>query len=125
MATLTPERRRILVVDDDVRTTRIFVRMLREDGFDVEVAHDGATAIGRLSRVTIPDVLVTDVLMPHADGFAVAQYARSRKPLLPIFMVTGYPERITLRVKTLDPAPHVFTKPLDYAALARELSAAI
>ena len=111
---------RILVVDDDVRTTHIFARMLREDGHDVDVVHDGAAAMERLNRVIVPDILVTDILMPHADGIVVARHARSRKPSLPIFIVTGYPERISLKV--LDPVPQVFVKPLDYAALAVELS---
>ena len=113
---------RILVVDDDVRTTHIFARMLREDGHDVDVVHDGAVAMDQLNRLVIPDILVTDIQMPHADGIAVAQCARSRKPSLPVFIVTGYPERIVLRLKVLDPVPQVFVKPLDYAALALELS---
>jgi two-component system response regulator MprA len=114
----------VLVVDDDIRAARVFVRMLREDGFDVELAHDGASAIGRLSRAPAPDVLVTDLQMPHADGLAVAKYARACWPGLPIFVVTGYPELVAVRVKSFDPAPQVFTKPLDYAELCRELSRA-
>jgi CheY-like chemotaxis protein len=117
-------RKRILVVDDDVRTTQIFAQMLREDGHDVAVAHDGTAAIAYLRQATIPDVLVTDIQMPLADGFAVARYAREREPLLPIFFVTGYPERVSRRVNSLDPEPHVFVKPLDYAALMVELSSA-
>ncbi len=116
---------RILVVDDDIRTTHIFARMLRDDGHDVEMVHDGAAALDLLNRPTIPDILVTDVQMPHVDGIAVARHARARKPSIPIFVVTGYPERISLRLKMLDPVPQVFVKPLDYAALARELSSVI
>lgn len=108
-------------MDDDIRATRLFVRMLSEDGFDVELAHDGAEAIGRLSRAPTPDVLVTDLKMPHADGIEVAKYARSRRPDLPIFMVTGYPDRASSRAKSFDPVPQVFTKPIDYAAFTAEL----
>ncbi|MDI1447582.1 response regulator [Polyangium sp. 6x1] len=108
-------------MDDDIRSARVFVRMLREDGFDVEVAHDGAVAIGRLSRGPLPHVLVTDLHMPHADGIAVAKYARSCDPTLPIFMVTGYPELIAAHARAFDPAPRVFTKPLDYPTFAKEL----
>ncbi|MDI3282680.1 response regulator [Polyangium sp. 15x6] len=117
----TKPRRLVLLVDDDIRSARVFVRMLREDGFDVEVAHDGAHAIGRLSRAPAPDVLVTDIQMPHADGIAVAKYARSCNPTLPIFMVTGYPEIVAARAKAFDPEPRIFTKPLDYPAFAKEL----
>jgi len=111
----------VLVVDDDVRTTRLFAQMLREDGFEVELAHDGATAIGRLSQSPAPDVLVTDLQMPNADGIAVAQYARERRPDLPIFVVTGYPDLAARRANGFDPAPKVFTKPLDYDEFTLEL----
>ena len=111
----------ILIVDDDVRTARILARMLREDGFDVELAVDGAAAINRLARSPMPDVLVTDLQMPHADGVAVASYARSRRPGLPVLIVTGYPDLVSRDGDALDPAPTVLSKPLDYARLGDEL----
>lgn len=120
----TNSGKRILVVDDDIRTTEIFARMLREDGHEVVVAHHGAAAIEQLRNAMLPDILVTDILLPLADGFAVVHYARERAPRLPVFFVTGYPERVSVRVKTLDPEPHIFVKPLDYAALMVELSTA-
>jgi two-component system response regulator MprA len=109
------------VVDDDVRTARLLVRMLREDGFEVELAVDGAAAIGRLARSPIPDILVTDVQIPHADGIAVARYARSLRPGLPVLVVTGYPELVPRDADELNPAPTVLSKPLDYALLNDEL----
>ena len=115
----------VLVVDDDVRTARLFVRMLREDGFQVELAHDGAAAIGRLGRAPMPDVLVTDLSMPHADGLAVAKYARACRPGLPVVLVTGYPDLVARRVGSLDPEPQVFTKPLDYDELSTKLGQAL
>jgi two-component system response regulator MprA len=115
----------ILVVDDDVRTARLLVKMLEEDGFKVELATDGALAIGRLARSPIPDILVTDVRMPHADGMTVAQFARSRRPNLPVFVVTGYPHLATKLNQCLEPRPVVHTKPLDYAALSDELRCSV
>jgi CheY-like chemotaxis protein len=114
-------QKRILVVDDDIRTTELLARMLREDGHDVEVAHDAASAMALLTRSSILDVLVTDLQMPRGDGFTIAHYAREQQPFLPIFFVTGYPDRVSRRLRSLDPQPHVFVKPLDYAALSNEL----
>lgn len=59
--------------------------------------------------------------MPLGDGFAIAYRARERQPSLPIVFVTGYPDLVSRRMKSLDPEPRVFVKPLDYAALAAEL----
>ena len=111
----------ILVVDDDLRTARILARMLVEDGFDVELAGDGAAAINRLARSPMPDVLITDLQMPYADGFAVASYARSRRPRLPVIIVTAYPDLASRSGDPLAPAPTVLSKPLDYARLKDEL----
>jgi CheY-like chemotaxis protein len=110
-------KRTVLVVDDDARTTRLLAKLLTEDGFSVEVATDGAAAISRLSRAPAPDVLITDLRMPFADGLAVAKYARTQSPGMPIFIVTGYPEMVARIDKLLAPVAHVFPKPLAYPEL--------
>jgi len=114
---MSEPRKRVLVVDDDVRTARLLARLLAEDGFEVELATDGAAAIARLSRSPMPDALVTDLRMPHADGIAVARYARSRSPRIPIFIVTGYPELLTRLDDLIDSETRVFPKPLAYPEL--------
>ncbi|HRI72189.1 MAG TPA: response regulator [Polyangium sp.] len=121
MGGILNQKKRILVVDDDVRTTEMFACLLREDGHEVEVAHDGESAKARLNHLAMLDVLVTDLRMPLGDGFAIAYRARERQPSLPIVFVTGYPDLVSRRMKSLDPEPRVFVKPLDYAALAAEL----
>ncbi len=105
----------VLVVDDDARSARLIAQMLREDGFNVEVVLDGAQAIARLTQAPLPDVLVTDLSMPHADGNSVTVFARSQKPGLPVIFVTGYPHLATAQIG--EPSPTLFTKPLAYAEL--------
>ena len=114
----------VLLVDGDLRTSRRMAEMLREDGFEVELARDGAAAISRLARSPVPDALVTELNVAHADGTAVSLFARARNPQMPIVVVTGYPhlfhgaafERV---------APVVFTKPVDYASLRDNLRMAL
>lgn len=122
---MVKQKGRILVVDDDVRTARLLARLLVEDGFDVEVSSDGATAIARLSREPSPDVLVTDLRMPHADGLSVARYARSRNPSIPVFIVTGYPELVGSLDNVLAPIARVFTKPLAYPELTEAMTGSL
>ena len=73
----------------------------RDDGFDVEVARDGATAIARLACGPLPDTLITELRIPLADGTAVARrcasvsavgIARSgrKTPWRVFFSVRGY-----------------------------------
>ena len=106
---------RVLVVDDDRRNACLLGRMLREDGFQIEVLFDGAAAVGRLAREPLPDVLIADVKMAHVDGIAVAQFARSRRPDVKIVFLTGYPNLV--KTHCLDPKPLVYTKPLNYSSL--------
>lgn len=113
----------VLLVDDDARAARHLAKMLVEDGFDVELALDGAAAIARLGRRPIPDALVTDMYMPHADGLAVARYARSRRPQMPAVVVTGHAELVAANDDLAPPPPVVLAKPLDYDMLTRTLRA--
>ncbi len=117
-------KRRVLLVDDDARTVRLLARLLTEDGFEVEVSTDGAHALARLSAGAAPDVLITDLRMPHVDGLEVARHARSLNPSIPVFIVTGYPEMISRIEDVLPPIAHVFPKPLAYPELTAAMRSA-
>jgi two-component system response regulator MprA len=110
---------RLLLVDNETRSARILAKMLREDGFDVEVTYDGASAISRLGRKPVPDALLTDYRMATVDGVTVAKYARSISPTMPIVFLTGYPHMVSSRVESLGAEVHA--KPLDYPRLKKEV----
>jgi CheY-like chemotaxis protein len=84
--------------------------LLREDGYDVEAVLDGVAAIARLGRTPLPDVLVADYKLPHADGLAVAGYGRSRHKPLHIVLVTSYPEVLVRLNHPPGPPAIVLTK---------------
>jgi two-component system response regulator MprA len=109
------------MVENDAPAARTLAHMLTEDGFDVEIAFDGATAIAGLGRGPRPDVLVLDYLLPNVDGLTVAEYARSRYPGVPIFMVTSYAEVVAQAKSNLDPRPVLISKPVVYKDLLSQL----
>jgi two-component system response regulator MprA len=113
----------ILLVEDDARSARVLARLLEEDGFEVELALDGAAAIARLSRPPLPGLVCTDLQLPHAGGIAIARYARSLDPGLPLVLTTGYPEQAMEIEREMHPPPVVLTKPFDYRVLRREIHA--
>jgi CheY-like chemotaxis protein len=115
----------VLVVDDDARSASLLARLLRADGYDAEVTSDGAAALARLTKNPVPHAVVTDFHLAHADGLAVGRYARSRRPAVALFVVTGYPNSLASAVEPVDHPVHVMTKPLDYAELLTRLSAAL
>jgi DNA-binding NtrC family response regulator len=115
----------VLLVDDDLRTTRRMADMLREDGFTVELARDGAAAVARLSRSPVPDALVTELTTAHADGIAIGRFARSQRPGLPVLVLTGYPHLFVADAFSSGPPALLFTKPVDYAVLSGALRNAL
>jgi two-component system response regulator MprA len=112
----------VLIIDHDVRTTRTLAQMLREDGYDVERVADGAAAVGRLARDPLPDVLVSEVTMPHVDGISVARYARSRRANISLIYVTNHPDLLAKEALSLAPPPVVLTKPIELTTLESALA---
>ena len=64
--------KRILIVDDDVQNLYMLQVLLEAHGYQVESAENGALAL-ELARQTPPDMIVTDILMPVMDGFALCR----------------------------------------------------
>jgi CheY-like chemotaxis protein len=115
-------RRRLFVVDDDVRTASRLASMLEEDGFSVEVMRDGRAALDRLENAPPPDAIIADLIMPRASGIAVLGEARRRWKSIPFVFVTGHPELLSSpRIPFGEPAPLVLTKPISYTELSSML----
>ena len=99
--------------------------MLEEDGYAVELSFDGGRAIERLGREPRPDVIVLDYMLPHVNGLAVAGYARSRWPRIPIVLLTSYLEALSQLTSTFSPPMVLLSKPLSYADLTQELARSV
>ena len=81
--------RTVLVVDDDRRVRDLLKLALEEGGFAVETAADGGEAIAMASAVR-PGMLVLDLTLPRADGFAVAEAVRqTHGGAVPIVVITA------------------------------------
>jgi len=78
---------RLLLADDDEELCEMLTEYLRGEGFEVDVAHDGATALARVPGGDY-DLVVLDVMMPGLNGFDVLRELR-RKALLPVLMLTA------------------------------------
>ncbi len=83
-------KKRLLVVEDNSRLLRVIAVYLEKAGFEVMTARDGGDALVRLAE-TIPDLIVSDVMMPGIDGFAFAASVRAspRTDLIPIIFLTA------------------------------------
>jgi len=78
---------RILVVDDDPMVASTIERVLRPEGYDVDVALGGLAALSRVKQHR-PDLVVLDVMMPGVDGLEVCRRLRAQDDL-PILLLTA------------------------------------
>jgi two-component system, OmpR family, response regulator MprA len=113
--------RRILVVDDDPMVATTIQRVLRPEGYDVEVALGGAAALEQ-AQARRPDLVVLDLMMPGIDGLEVCRQLRTGGSL-PILMLTARSGTAD-RVRGLDTgADDYLVKPFAYAELLARVRA--
>ena len=79
---------RVLVVDDESTLTELLALALRYEGWQVQTAADGRTAV-RLARQFDPHVVVLDVMLPDLDGLEVLRRMRSQAPQIPVLFLTA------------------------------------
>ena len=79
--------KRVLVVDDDVKTVELVKLYLDRDGYRVLTAYDGVEAL-RLAREGHPDLIVLDLMLPGIDGLQVCRTLRQESDV-PIIMLTA------------------------------------
>jgi two-component system, OmpR family, response regulator MprA len=102
---------KILVVDDERAVRESLRRALELEGYEIELAEDGAQALERLGSDPEPDAMVLDVLMPGMDGLEVSRTVRRNGNKLPILMLTARTQ-VEDRVEGLDAgADDYLTKP--------------
>ena len=75
------EAPRVLVVDDEAPLARVVASYLEREGFAVDLAHDGPTAV-TAAREHLPDLVVLDVMLPGFDGIEVCRQIRTLHRLL-------------------------------------------
>ena len=89
-----PDRRTILVIDDDPTSRELIARYLEEDGFPVVLADSGISGL-RLAREVRPAAITLDVLMSDLDGWTVLAVLKGDPELarIPVIMATVVDEK--------------------------------
>src|SRR5690349_11716482 len=90
MTSSSSDRGRILIVDDDRRILDLLLDLLQLEGYDVVTAADGAQAID-LALSFDPDIVVSDVVMPHVDGLELCRRLKEdpRTEHVPVLLISG------------------------------------
>jgi DNA-binding NtrC family response regulator len=114
---------RVLIADDDASVRRAVRQSLTVMGLDVTEAANGVLAIGELSAPF--DVVITDLNMPEADGFAVLDATRRQQPGTPVVVLTAATS-MTECVRTMRAGAFDFvSKPFEVEVLQSTVRAAL
>lgn len=83
------EKTKILVIDDEKRMCDSIKVLLSNIGYEVDIALNGRTGIEKLQSTSY-DLVITDLMMPELDGFAVMKYIRENCSSTLVIVITGY-----------------------------------
>ena len=112
----------LLVVEDDQAVRSHSTETLRELGYQVVAARDGATALQLLAHDAGIRLLFTDIGLPGGmTGRELADRARQDRPDLPVLFTTGYAGDIMAQIQPMDLGTGLLPKPFTRAALASKL----
>jgi len=117
---------RIMVVDDEPALVRLWTELLEGAGYIVSTHGDGAAALAAFDAAPdAVDAMVLDMTMPILSGDRLAREVLARRPELPVFVCTGYSDRLdTLLARSIG-IRGVFTKPLDFDDILARIGAAL
>jgi DNA-binding response OmpR family regulator len=79
---------RILIVEDDLDLSASLQRVMRREGFDCDVEHDGEIGLQR-AATEVYDLIVLDIMLPTLNGFRICGELRDQNVWTPILMLTA------------------------------------
>jgi CheY-like chemotaxis protein len=118
MASLEP----ILLVEDDDDTAAALFKILTDRGYSVTIVENGQEALNLLDGGARPRLILVDLMMPRVSGWELLTYLHSDPELrrTPTVVITGVPKE---QVRVI--ADAIFSKPLDFYALASTIDALV
>ena len=118
----SPERPKVLLVDDDEVNLMLTAVALRERGFEITEADSGERALALLTDWT-PDIIVLDAMMPGLDGFDTCRELRTFAGFenMPVLMLTGLDDDASITRAYQAGATDFFVKSPQWSLLAGRL----
>ncbi|MFE0104019.1 response regulator transcription factor [Streptomyces sp. NPDC059009] len=115
-AAMPGAQRRVLVVEDDPTIVDAIAVRLRAEGFVVQTAADGPSAVDT-AQAWQPDLLILDVMLPGFDGLEVCRRVQAQRPV-PVLMLTARDDETDMLVGLGVGADDYMTKPFSMRELA-------
>jgi two-component system, cell cycle sensor histidine kinase and response regulator CckA len=109
-------------VEDEDMVRSLASRGLREQGYTVIEARDGADALRQLELQTTPvDLVISDVVMPQMGGRELGRRLAALRPSMPVLYTSGYTGEDVIQRGLLDPDAPFQQKPFAPEELARKV----
>ena len=106
----------VLLVDDDDPVREATEQMLKDLGYTVRAVASGPEALVVIARGDVPDILISDHVMPEMTGTELVRTVREARPAMPALLISGYAEG------EIDPALPRLAKPFVKTELAAALA---
>lgn len=126
MSLADPKTKTVLIVDDDESVLNLLEVLVRRDGFQIDLASNGAEAIEKLKRG--PDALILDLMLPGTtSGFEVLKHLHAAQgPVPPVIVVTAISQSKEAQQVMKDPLVVQFlAKPVNQEKLLSSLHRAM
>jgi len=90
----TENKRKIMIVEDDVFVMDIYQTKLAQEGFEIIPAMNGVEAMKKL-QVSVPDLMLLDIVMPYMDGLEVLKKVKADDRLknIPVILLTNLSQK--------------------------------
>lgn len=110
--------KKILIIEDDLLISSLVQFRLKKDGYDTHLVSDGNEGIKAIDAY-LPDLIITDVMMPFRSGIEIIHYAKQSQPNTPIIVLSslGEEEQVVLEAFNMGVADFV-PKPFNPNELA-------
>lgn len=113
----------ILVVDDEESALQLMQDVLLAAGYEVALAHDGVEAWTAIETgsTKVPDLLLTDLVMPNMDGMELARKVTGEHPRTKILFTSGYADEIVYSHQELAGQSAFLPKPFGAEVLIKRV----
>ena len=113
---------RILLIEDNPSNSRLAIKILRRDGYDVYLAEDGEDGF-KMALEIVPDIILADLGLPDVEGQTLVALLRQQPSLAnkPIVAVTAWPQDSASKMAKAYGCDGVITKPIEIKTFAQEV----
>ena len=123
MSTDAPEKPKILVVDDETGP-RESLKVILTPKYEVITAENGKQALDLLEQ-RAPDMVISDIRMPHMTGTELLREVKKRDPEMPVVLITGYATVQSAQEAVRASAYDYINKPYDVGEIEQVVSKAL